>query len=849
MPRKKTVIPQPDILNLEERLKTAPCVPAIRAAVKDWQTRHYPGATATTRELLNHWFYTDHRLADGHSFRYHSAQQQAIETLIYLYEVAKIRCHRDLLQQFASKRELRFLQHDDFTRYCIKMATGSGKTKVMSLAIVWQYFNAIRENSADYAKTFLILAPNVIVFERLHSDFAGGHIFQTDPLFPKHFGLFWQTHHYMRGDAEQGASDGAVYLTNIQQLYDRVDTRHETEPEAVTAMLGMKPQIQKVETTDFFERIAKREGLLMVLNDEAHHLHDENSEWNQVIRRLHLQRPLSVQLDFSATPRHTKGQLFSWIISDYSLKQAILDNIVKRPIKGVAHIEEAKSELASIRYQGFLIAGVERWREYQQQLSTVNKKPLLFIMLNSTAEADDVAEWLRLKYPTEFAENRTLVIHTDNGGEVSKKDLEQARQLAREVDEERCPINAIVSVLMLREGWDVQNVTVVVGLRPYSAKANILPEQTIGRGLRLMFRGTQSGYRERVDIIGNQPFLQFVEDLEKLEEIKLDSFTLGKDKLNIVTIMPVAEKMAMDIEIPELTPYLLRKSSLVTEIEALDVTRFYSKPLPLNVAVAESQKIQYDAIDALSREKLFERVYDMPPPQTPEEVIGFYARLIAQQLKLPSQFAVLTPKVRDFFATQAFGQAVDLYDEKIIEVMSSHLAQYVVTEQFKQALRPQLVEESAPTLQNQGKKLSATPPFLFSNLLLDSKKTVFSYVACDNELERNFAQFLDQAEEVMAFAKLPALFGFSIEYLDNQTNIRHYYPDFVAKLQNGVHYLLETKGREDIEVRRKDEAALFWCDNASRLSGNTWDYLKIPQKPFEALNPKKFMELLYLNIS
>jgi type III restriction enzyme len=155
-------------------------------------SQSYPGATDTSRELLNYWFYTDHRLADGPLFRYHSAQQQAIETLIYLYEVVKIRRHRDLLQQFAAKKDLRLLQHDEFSRYCIKMATGSGKTKVMSLAIVWQYFNAVRENNPDYAKTFLILAPNIIVFERLHNDFAGGHIFQTDPLFPKHFELFWQ---------------------------------------------------------------------------------------------------------------------------------------------------------------------------------------------------------------------------------------------------------------------------------------------------------------------------------------------------------------------------------------------------------------------------------------------------------------------------------------------------------------------------------------------------------------------------------------------------------------------------------------------------------------------------------
>ena len=135
---------------------------------------------------------------------------------------------------------------------------------------------------------------------------------------------------------------------------------------------------------------------------------------------------------------------------------------------------------------------MERWREYRDQLKPLGKKPVLFIMLNSTAEADDVGDYLRVKYPAEFGATddgkaQLLVIHTDRSGDVSKKDLDAAREVARRVDEGESPVNAIVSVLMLREGWDVQNVTVIVGLRPYTAKANILPEQTIGRGLRLMF--------------------------------------------------------------------------------------------------------------------------------------------------------------------------------------------------------------------------------------------------------------------------------------------------------------------------------------------------------------------------
>jgi len=268
--------------------------------------------------------------------------------------------------------------------------------------------------------------------------------------------------------------------------------------------------------------------------------------------------------DTTFTPRYQKGGLFAWTILDYPLKEAILDNIVKRPVKGIADIQEARSDIASVRYEGFLTAGVERWREYQKQLKPLGKKPILFVMLNSTREADDVGDYLRVKYPDELGGDKTLVIHTDRKGEVSKHDLDKARQLARDVDEADCPVNAIVSVLMLREGWDVQNVTVVVGLRPYTSKANILPEQTIGRGLRLMFRGQVADYTERVDVIGNKAFISFVEDLENLEDMTLDTFEIGKEKLHILTIMPMPEKMDYDIGVPVLSPQYHNEKGTVT---------------------------------------------------------------------------------------------------------------------------------------------------------------------------------------------------------------------------------------------------------------------------------------------
>ena len=175
--------------------------------------------------------------------------------------------------------------------------------------------------------------------------------------------------------------------------------------------------------------------------------------------------------------------------------------------------------------------------------------------------------------------------------------------------------------------------------------------------------------------------------------------------------------------------------------------------------------------------------------------------------------------------------------------MSSNIASYIVIKEFEKALREKIVEEKIPELLTQGKNLSNTPAFPFSKLLYEASKCVFNYVACDNEFERSFAKFLQSAIDVEAFAKLPEQFGFSIQYTDKLANLRHYYPDFVLRLKDESHWLVETKGREDVEVALKDKAAELWCENATTLTKTNWQYLKVPQKEFEQLHPEDFEEL------
>jgi len=860
MPRKGNKPNAAQLSFLENYGRTAPAVPAIRQEVRDWREGGYKGATDTTRRLLNYWFNTDHKQPNGQLFRYYDpAQRDSIESVIYVYEVAQTRSMLDLYQRFIPAelaKDIRLPQADPFARYSVKMATGTGKTKVMSLAIAWQYFNSVIEADPAYARTFLIIAPNVIVFERLRTDFAGGRIFQQDPVIPKEMRIYWDMQFYMRGEAERASSEGAVYLTNIQQLYDnKPEDEDENEPDIMTAMLGSKPPASLDEPVDFRQRICARSAHpVMVINDEAHHTHDPDSEWNKSIHSLHqgLQEQggagIAAQLDFSATPRYTSGALFAWTVSDYTLKQAILERIVKRPVKGITDIGEVSSSVAQVRYQPFITAAVERWREYRDQLAPMGKKPLLFVMMNNTAEADSIGNYLQVKYPDEFGGERTLVIHTNRQGEVSKGDLESARKAARQVDDEASPINALVSVLMLREGWDVQNVTVIVGLRPYTAEARILPEQTIGRGLRLMFRTINTNYVERVDIIGNPGFIKFVEELEKEEDIQLDTWQVGKDKLVITTIFPVTEKAAYDIALPSLSPILARLTTIADQIEAIDVMAIRCPPLPKKADSEEAKHFRYEGMDILTLEKLFERIYTIPLPQTSQEVISYYAQVIASELKLPAQFAGLAPKVRDFLKYRAFAEEVDLDAPEIIQAISRRLAQVVTLRVFLDLLRDELIQPLEPVLEDAGRLISGLEPFPWSQAAPECRKTVLNKVPCDNQFEETFARFLDNAPDVARFSKLPMLFGFTIPYTDQLGNLRHYYPDFVVVDKEGVHYLVETKGREDVDVQNKDRSATMWAASASELTGVEWRYVKVLQKDFNQLAPTSFEDCVIMGM-
>jgi type III restriction enzyme len=237
------------------------------------------------------------------------------------------------------------------------MATGSGKTKVMSLAIVWSYFHSLFEEGSTLARDFLIIAPNITVFERLKEDFGDGKIFESDPLIPAAWRGDWNISVSLQDEAGGAATGGKIYLTNIHRLYDLSKRKGKKEVETHD-WLG--PAVSRARALDTGEALRERvtsHRRLMILNDEAHHLWDKDSAWNEAIEYVSEkiqeksgeESGIVAQLDFSATPKDNHGHIFQHVICDTPLGEAVDGGIVKIPVigRGDGLVEHPSGDAAS----------------------------------------------------------------------------------------------------------------------------------------------------------------------------------------------------------------------------------------------------------------------------------------------------------------------------------------------------------------------------------------------------------------------------------------------------------------------------------------------------------------------
>ncbi|MBE3119644.1 MAG: DEAD/DEAH box helicase family protein, partial [Candidatus Atribacteria bacterium] len=713
-----------------------PLVPQLRRKVKEWRDSGYVGATGTSKSLLNWWFNIPHlqpqpddTLAE---FQYYFAQREALETIIYLYDVMGVQDKYDLMRFDSSDTVSTGMFDETWRRFVIKMATGAGKTKVLSLVLAWSFYHKLYEQGSGLARNFLVITPNIIVLDRIYKDFQGLRIFFEDPVIPDNGvdGHNWrddfQLDLHIQDEVRITRPTGNIFLTNIHRVYAGDDIPASSDDADLrNYFLGARVTGATNDSKVDLGMIVRDIDELMVLNDEAHHIHDPRMAWFKSIEDIHNRLKqkgagLSLQIDVTATPRHDNGAIFVQTVADYPLVEAISQNVVKHPVlpdaASRAKLVERQSAKFTEKYADYIHLGVIEWRKAYAEHEKMGKKAVLFVMTDDTKNCDDVTEYLEGNYPE--LKDAVLVIHTKKNGEISestsgksKEEMDFLRQQANAIDSLDSPKKAIVSVMVLKEGWDVRNVTTIVGLRAYSAKSDILPEQTLGRGLRKMYPGDVEEY---VSVVGTNAFMDFVESIQAegvvLERKPMGEGTQAKTPLVVEVDQDNVKKDldALDIEIPVLTPRVYREYK---HLGALDVSALGHQHV-LYLQFSEEQQREIVFKDITTGEVTHTTILDTAGIADYRSVIGYFAQTIMKDLRLVSGYDVLYGKVKIFVQEQLFDRPVDLESPNTLRNLSELAATKTLIETFKKAINALTVQDKGDAEIRDTIKLRQTRPFV-----------------------------------------------------------------------------------------------------------------------------------------
>ena len=844
-----------------------PLVGEVRRAVKKWRDDGYPDVGDTTRALLAWWFDRDGE--DDALLRYYFSQREAVETVIYLFEAAAVRDKYDLLR-FSAGGVTPEMITEAWRRYVIKMATGSGKTKVMSLLIAWSYFHKLYEENSQLSRNVLLIAPNIIVLDRLYRDFEGLRIFHDDGVLPPngHEGRDWQSdfqmHLHRQNEVRFHTDTGNLFLTNIHRVYVRDQTPPSTDDEDTRDyFLGPRPTGALTDDRIDLGEVVRELDELLVINDEAHHIHDKELAWFKAIEDLHnalvqKDRMLSLQVDMTATPKHNNGAIFVQTVADYPLVEAVHQNIVKRPVipddESCAKMKERPSADYCERYADYIELGVKEWRKVYETHKRAGKKAVLFVMTDDTRNCDELGKYLQAQYHD--LKGKVLVIHTKKNGEITEKaatgkaekELMELRKQAAEIDGWDNPYRAVVSVLVLREGWDVRNVATVVGLRAYSAKSNILPEQTLGRGLRLMYPG-QNDTGEKVSVIGSPAFIDFVGEIEK-EGVKLEKAEMGAGTPPQASMVIAIDRDNPAKNIPDLeiaVPVLSRRFSM----DFSRITQLSAEKIPC----APQRYKQYPA--NAPREVVFRDFLSGEISHTTRlgdglvsdysRIIGFFTSQVMGESHLFSEYHFLYGVMQDFVRDHLFGKTIDLEAADTVRNLAEPGTGKAIRDGFSKAMAALFIQDALqPQIQSE-LKVTDMRPFAMkpAKHVYAPKKCAQNLVVGDSSLETRLAGFLDKCPDVAAFAKNYLAVNFRLDYVKADGKIANYFPDFLVRNDSGEVWIVETKGRKDEDDIRKWERLQQWCGDVGKLKQDpVVRPLLVEEAVFRQHRPGNFADLV-----
>ena len=908
--------------------------------------------TPTTAELLKWWFGDDVVAARG-GLNFHAGQKQAILNAIVAHEVLGATTLLDLYKQAAPDALLAGSRMNEVAqakhahpKYCLKMATGTGKTWVLQALLIWQVLNktaALNEGVDDprFTRQFLIVAPGLIVYDRLLDAFCGklmGGVrdFATSDV-AQFADLFIPDSHrdqvfgFVRGNVcakddigLKATGNGMIAITNWHLLAEGDTPQPEDEmlspgaplepQQVIGAVLPLTPGRATGNSLDVLDRRYARGNVLeflaglpelMVFNDEAHHIHEVKREgetteveWQKSLSRIaETKSRRFVQVDFSATPYNDVGSgrnktklYFPHIITDFDLKTAMRMGLVKSlvldrrreigalPLEFKAERDEDGNPVLGEGQRVMLRAGLSKLKKLEMDFAKIDpaRHPKMLVVCEDTTVSPLVAVFLNQEG---LGEDEVMTIDSGKKAELGEKDWAPVRERLFNVDKHATP-RVIVSVLMLREGFDVNNICVIVPLR--ASQAQILLEQTIGRGLRLMWRDPEyddikRDNRERLkngqepgslidvlSIVEHPAFQSFYDEL--ISEGLVGESTEDSDSTSSTGDVIAAELRegyeAFDFAIP----FILREADETMDHAVLDVAKLpaFTAMTPDQLAamlgrgdVFVSQDLQSNTLfgdyrvagaimnvsgynDFLARlTRRISQALNQPLPKGNK----IAAHLANPYLQVNT--ADLTGALDDYIWTQLFGSPFNPMDGENWRVLLLQPVVDHITKVFAVAL----IEAEAPQVTGQTevlhRRLSEVPKLMMrESSSLPVIKCIYERLAFPTRsggLERAFMEWAQADAGIQAFCKISEnrhTFA-RLRYVKEDGLPAFYSPDFLVRAESAI-YLVETKAQQQTthpNVQRKLKSATAWCERINSLSpeqrdGLPWHYVLLGESQF-----------------
>lgn len=900
-----------------DRIEENQFINDVRQNVDTWRLRGYPGVTPTTRQLLSYW--NDPEREKKLFF----CQIEALETVIYITEVAKSQGDGWMANHL---NEAMAQSNPGLFRMALKMATGTGKTVVMGMLIVWHSLNkSANPRDRRFSDAFLLVAPGITIRDRLRV------------LLPGEDSNYYRERDLVPIDRYGELLSAEILITNFHTFQLRDKLKIGKLNKSILQTDGLETPDQMV------RRVCRTLGNkknIVVLNDEAHHCYrrkpddlkislnaDERSEarareqeakvWVSGLEAVGRKLGIKAIYDLSATPFFLKGSgypegtLFPWVVSDFSLIDAIESGIVKVPRVPVSddsrggeeptyrdlwvHIRdnlpksgrktesvfeqtamptELEGALHSLygNYQTYF----DSWESDPNGKAAGAPAPTFIVVCNNTTVSklvfDYVAGWEREiegKKVVQAGKLEAFRNDDGNGGwrdspysilvdsaqleagdaltdefrRVAEKEIEEFRasviarggspdvsdsEILREVmntvgkpgklgEKVRC----VVSVSMLTEGWDANNVTHVLGVRAFSTQ--LLCEQVVGRALRRRsYELNDSGLfdPEYAEVYG-VPF-SFI-------PANGTTGALGPT-VNPTRVRALDERNDAAISFPCVVGYRFDfgAESISHIFDADSHMTLSTKDVPTfteNAPIVGESSVH--SLDDLRKRRMNEVAFLLA-----EDTLTRFFRdsdgndkpwLYPKILKITKAWLGECIELKD----NAFPQLLLLTrlgrnaSEKIYRSIASSQAE---TQKIVPILRP-----FEPTGSTHGVDFDTVKPVMET----DAQKCHVSHVVADTKSwEQKMAQVLESMDEVVAYVKNHKL-GFSIPY-SFEGDSRQYVPDFIARVNLGdsgrlLNLVVEVSGEDRKDKEAKVETARnLWVpavNNGGRFGD--WDFVEI----------------------